>query len=989
MGNFISYELLPIVFNMSVTASVAILFVLLARLLLKRAPKIFSYALWAVVLFRLLCPVSITTGFSLLGLFDAPVTETTTHTTAVEYIPQDVVHTPAPEVKLPVPGVNQSVNEALPQGDEQTAADPLKAPVALATLVWLAGIGVLAAYSVVSLLRLRQRLVGAVLLRDNIYLADYIESPFVMGILRPKIYLPSSLSEQEQGYIILHEQHHIRRGDHIIKALAFLALCVHWFNPLVWVAFVLSAKDMEMSCDEAVVKKLGEEIRADYSASLLSLATGRRIIAGTPLAFGEGDTKGRIKNLLNWKRPKAWITVLAAVVCVVVAAACAGNPGETSDKTADMTGQYASMEEYIQSQVQAAKDANTISYHWIDGGSFSNNGVDDTVADARAADSECHGTLDGLAPEGTLELWEWTCEIRPTNAEGREIAMAGGAYVTDDGYIHNGSELVVALRRSDSGRYDILYAKWGPEHTDFGACCDSVEEALYDWYVTENELDLPLYVEDWIDRIPFSESDRPGNYPVHRYDGDGWYFYIPVGEWEQVATSADTYRYHWEWTSGYNTGSTLVVNWFTQSVEDEYTVSRKQGFTPTDSTNQVWERTQNGVHETYYIYPGADGGSLRVWTYWEDSQITDYPYIAIQPDVLRLMAESFTVDSRFVGGQTYVEEQSVPVYENGEITITVPAKFADLIKVDYFGSDNMFSVKANLYYAPEYIEHDLYTPPLNGGWMLTVSTTFPDFAASIVGQPSEELLCGCWTEDGRLVYMENRPVEGFYNCEESNLEKFKEVLESIRIDYGNLTPFTEKSVADTTSTSAVPLTQEEINWFNDWFEPIVQDKQGNDIGVNPRCCFLTSYYDDVTELNFEEFMRYFPGDGIRTSEAEFEALREVDGWPFSWVESLEKMPVPVHKYPKRLVDLLLGEYAGISTADLDTSGVAYLPEYDAYYNYTSDFGPGMFVCTHGERDGDIIRLYSVNGTDLLTLRQVDNTSYQIVSLQRLESPPSR
>ena len=989
MGNFISYELLPIVFNMSVTASVAILFVLLARLLLKKAPKIFSYALWAVVLFRLLCPVSITTGFSLLGLFDAPVTETTPHTTAVEYIPQDVVHTPAPEVKLPVPGVNQSVNEALPQGDEQTAADPLKAPVALATLVWLAGIGVLAAYSVVSLLRLRQRLVGAVLLRDNIYLADYIESPFVMGILRPKIYLPSSLSEQEQGYIILHEQHHIRRGDHIIKALAFLALCVHWFNPLVWVAFVLSAKDMEMSCDEAVVKKLGEEIRADYSASLLSLATGRRIIAGTPLAFGEGDTKGRIKNLLNWKRPKAWITVLAAVVCVVVAAACAGNPGETSDKTADMTGQYASMEEYIQSQVQAAKDANTISYHWIDGGSFSNNGVDDTVADARAADSECHGTLDGLAPEGTLELWEWTCEIRPTNAEGREIAMAGGAYVTDDGYIHNGSELVVALRRSDSGRYDILYAKWGPEHTDFGACCDSVEEALYDWYVTENGLDLPLYVEDWIDRIPFSESDRPGNYPVHRYDGDGWYFYIPVGEWEQVATSADTYRYHWEWTSGYNTGSTLVVNWFTQSVEDEYTVSRKQGFTPTDSTNQVWERTQNGVHETYYIYPGADGGSLRVWTYWEDSQITDYPYIAIQPDVLRLMAESFTVDSRFVGGQTYVEEQSVPVYENGEITITVPAKFADLIKVDYFGSDNMFSVKANLYYAPEYIEHDLYTPPLNGGWMLTVSTTFPDFAASIVGQPSEELLCGCWTEDGRLVYMENRPVEGFYNCEESNLEKFKEVLESIRIDYGNLTPFTEKSVADTTSTSAVPLTQEEINWFNDWFEPIVQDKQGNDIGVNPRCCFLTSYYDDVTELNFEEFMRYFPGDGIRTSEAEFEALREVDGWPFSWVESLEKMPVPVHKYPKRLVDLLLGEYAGISTADLDTSGVAYLPEYDAYYNYTSDFGPGMFVCTHGERDGDIIRLYSVNGTDLLTLRQVDNTSYQIVSLQRLESPPSR
>ena len=330
MGNFISYELLPIVFNMSVTASVAILFVLLARLLLKRAPKIFSYALWAVVLFRLLCPVSITTGFSLLGLFDAPVTETTIHTTAVEYIPQDIVHTPAPEVKLPVPGVNQSVNEALPQGDEQTAADPLKVPVALATLVWLAGIGVLAAYSVVSLLRLRRKLIGALPLRDNIYLADYIDSPFVMGIFRPKIYLPSSLSEQERGYIILHERHHIRRGDHIMKALAFLALCVHWFNPLVWVAFLLSAKDMEMSCDEAVVKKLGEGIRADYSASLLSLATGRRIIAGTPLAFGEGDTKSRIKNLLNWKKPRTWIILTALVVCLAAIVICATNPRKDS-----------------------------------------------------------------------------------------------------------------------------------------------------------------------------------------------------------------------------------------------------------------------------------------------------------------------------------------------------------------------------------------------------------------------------------------------------------------------------------------------------------------------------------------------------------------------------------------------------------------------------------------------------------------------------------
>lgn len=317
----------PMILNMTITASIMILFVLLARLVLKKAPKIFSYALWAVVLFRLLCPVSITTDFSLLGLFDTPAVENTQHTTAMEYIPYDVVHTPDLEVQLPVPpAINEVVNNALPQEHAALGADPLEGDFAIGSFVWLLGIAGMAIYSAVSYFLLRRKLVGAVLLRDNIYLADGIGSPFVMGFIRPKIYLPSTLSEQEQSYIILHEQHHIRRGDHIIKALAFIALCIHWFNPLVWVAFVLSSKDMEMSCDEAVVKKLGEGIRADYSASLLSLATGRRIIAGTPLAFGEGDTKSRIKNILNWKKPKTWIIFIAVITSAVVMVFCVSNP---------------------------------------------------------------------------------------------------------------------------------------------------------------------------------------------------------------------------------------------------------------------------------------------------------------------------------------------------------------------------------------------------------------------------------------------------------------------------------------------------------------------------------------------------------------------------------------------------------------------------------------------------------------------------------------
>ena len=372
--------LLPTILNMTLTSSVVILFVLLARLVLKKAPKVFSYALWGVVLFRLLCPVSVTTDFSLLGLlglFDTPAVENTQHTSAVEYIPYDVVHTHDLEIQLPIPpAINGAVNEVLPQEHAELGADPLEGKFAIGSMVWLLGVSAMVIYSTVSYIRLRRKLIGAVVLRDNIYLADGIGSPFVMGIFRPKIYLPSTLSEQEQGYIILHEQHHVRRGDHIIKVLAFIALCIHWFNPLVWVAFGLSSKDMEMSCDEAVVKKLGVGIRTDYSASLLSLATGRRIIAGTPLAFGEGDTKSRIKNMINWKRPKAWITIVAAVICVAVVAACAANPtgmSEKSDETNNAGNGITDSQDELPAEQEASTDSMGLLGKWVLDGAYTEN----------------------------------------------------------------------------------------------------------------------------------------------------------------------------------------------------------------------------------------------------------------------------------------------------------------------------------------------------------------------------------------------------------------------------------------------------------------------------------------------------------------------------------------------------------------------------------------------------------------------------------------
>lgn len=311
------YTFLPQLLNMSLTASMIILFVLLLRLLLKNAPKVFSYALWSVVLFRLLCPVSIQSDLSLFALLDVPVSSSSPITSKIEYIPANIVHSEFPSVTLPILGIDEKINDALPQGEEQLVADPLEAPIAIATYLWIAGVLAMSIYAVISYMRLHKKLVTASPLRKNIYLVDDISSPFVLGLFRPKIYLPSSLTEQEHPYIIQHEQYHIRRLDHVAKALAFVALCIHWFNPLVWLAFLLASKDMEMSCDEAVIQKMGDSILADYATSLLHLATGKHNVIGMPLTFSKGDIKSRIRNLANWKKPKRLIYAAAGLIVIL------------------------------------------------------------------------------------------------------------------------------------------------------------------------------------------------------------------------------------------------------------------------------------------------------------------------------------------------------------------------------------------------------------------------------------------------------------------------------------------------------------------------------------------------------------------------------------------------------------------------------------------------------------------------------------------------
>ena len=315
------------VLNMSYIGGIVIVFVLAARLFLKKAPKIFSYSLWAVALLRLLFPISFESMISLIPVNPEPISS-------------DILYTNVPQVDTGIPGVDYIVNSSLPAGTVHGSVNPMQIWVNIGAILWVVGISILLIYSLVSLIRLKRKLKNAINDRDNIYLLSGLGTPFVLGIIRPRIYLPISLSKSEKDCILLHEQTHIRRFDHVFRIIGYLTLCIHWFNPLVWIAFFVSGRDMEMSCDEAVIRKLGDGVKKEYSSSLLSLTAGRGPLRATPLAFGEGDTKGRIRNVMNYKKPVFWVIIIAAIGIAALSFGFLSNPKNETLTVEDYANRY-------------------------------------------------------------------------------------------------------------------------------------------------------------------------------------------------------------------------------------------------------------------------------------------------------------------------------------------------------------------------------------------------------------------------------------------------------------------------------------------------------------------------------------------------------------------------------------------------------------------------------------------------------------------------
>ena len=342
-------ELFLKIINMSISASWLILAVLILRLVLKKAPKWVNVLLWGIVAVRLICPLSFESTLSLIP--------------SAETFPLDIEMAAKPTIDSGVPAINSVVNPVLssfaPPQHVLTSANPLQIWIPILNIIWLIGVGALLLYTAVSYWRLCRKVDTAVRYKDNIFQSENVSSPFVLGLIKPRIYLPFKLDGQNLEHVVAHEKAHIHRKDHWWKPLGFLLLTIHWFNPLMWLAYVLLCRDIELACDEKVIKELGNEQRADYTQALVACSVNRRMIAACPLAFGEVGVKERVKSVMNYKKPAFWVIILAVIACVIVAVCFLTNPKQDS-YTLRIVVPAGSQEEFVYSHEEVSTIKNTI-----------------------------------------------------------------------------------------------------------------------------------------------------------------------------------------------------------------------------------------------------------------------------------------------------------------------------------------------------------------------------------------------------------------------------------------------------------------------------------------------------------------------------------------------------------------------------------------------------------------------------------------------------
>lgn len=422
--------------NMSIAAGWLILAVIALRLLLRRAPKRFRLLLWAVVGLRLALPWSIESALSLIP--------------SAQTLPEGIMLERAPVLDTGISALNGAINPGFTAAftpELGASANPLQVLLPIAAAFWMLGAAAMLLWALVSWLRLRKRVREAVRLEENVYECE-IASPFVLGLFRPRIYLPFSLENGERELVLAHERAHITAGDHIIKPLGWLLLAAHWYNPLVWLAYALFCRDIELACDERVVRGLSLSDRADYSQALLDLSRPRGGVRACPLAFGESSVKGRVKSVLSYKKPAFWLVLLAVVVCVGAAVCFLTDPKEEAEPVDDGDGGVvisARLEENFPAQVLdyafacTEEMAEELSYLGL--------------KSAELTDLSCYAEVE--APEGgTLLLFRLGARFELAKPE--SVAPAGGM-VIEDGWLtrpdSGGDRFMLLLRDGDDWRF--------------------------------------------------------------------------------------------------------------------------------------------------------------------------------------------------------------------------------------------------------------------------------------------------------------------------------------------------------------------------------------------------------------------------------------------------------------------------------------------------------------------------------------------------------
>ncbi len=447
--------------NMSISASWIVLAVLVLRLLLKKAPKWINGILWGIVGLRLIMPFSLESVFSLM-----PSDET------ISKAPDS----PRPHFESGVTIIDNQVNDYLGGHYYEGVTRPTGHFADITTIlaiVWIVGIVALLAYTIISYLRVKNKIGTAVLLRDNIYQSENVVSPFVLGIIKPRIYLPFNMNEQDMEHVIAHEIAHIHRKDHWWKPFGFLVLSLHWFNPLMWLGYVLLCRDIELACDERVVKEFNNEQKADYSQALLTCSVNRRIIAACPLAFGEVGVKNRVKSVLNYKKPAFWIVVTAIVASIVVAVCFLTNPKTTLN---DDLSVFIDMQVAEHNYSEGHTDENfVVTHHKI-------LDVDETLN------------------KTTVYMWSMYHEYSFKNGD---IQLEAGSHIPT----------VITAKRTGSHEHYELVEYWTPgDGSDYAKDI----KKKFPWYLHSKALDSQRYVDE---QKAFCERTAKEYYSVSKNGG--------------------------------------------------------------------------------------------------------------------------------------------------------------------------------------------------------------------------------------------------------------------------------------------------------------------------------------------------------------------------------------------------------------------------------------------------------------------------------------